>query len=188
MQFVNLQQSPAWSSYLPAVTVAVRPNQAFLQPGALASRGGRLAQSYDQGEAVKWYERAKRKVQEFDALAARAARIANLAVREDIQKSLIGDPSDSSSGLYARNAVAYNVSQVEDASPANYRVYAFSQQRNRVERLDDFTEALEEEVGQAERLYGLTPEPTVVTQVVESPLTVPLLLAGGIVAAALLLS
>ena len=52
----------------------------------VAAEQSGLGVRYDPGEAVKWYERAKRKVQEFAALAARAARIANLAVREEIQK------------------------------------------------------------------------------------------------------
>jgi len=44
------------------------------------------------------------------------------------------------------------------------------------------------DIGDAEASWGIIPDPTVMREVIESPLTVPILVGAGIVAAALLLS
>ena len=176
MRLERFQAPMAWGAFLPPVTIAVR------HP---AMSGGRLAADRTPRE---WYDRAVRKVREYDDLVARAQRIANQSVRRDLLTRYHGDPNDRNGAWYARNAVASNVAEAEAYTPVNYLVFRDGTQQGRVDRLDGFVEDMASDVSDAEASWGIIPEPTVMRDVIESPLTVPILVGAGIVAAALLLT
>jgi len=175
MRVERFQAPVGWGAFLPAVTIAVRhPAMAGARLGARTPR--------------EWYERAVRKVAEYDGLVARAQRVANESVRRDLLARYHADPNDRNGAWYARDAVASNVAEAQVYTPINYLVFRDSPQQGRVDRLDGFVEDMAGDVADAEAAWGIIPEPTVIRDVIQSPLTVPILVGAGIVAVALLVT
>src|SRR3990170_989043 len=137
MRLERFQAPVGWGAFLPPVTIAVR------HPGMA---GARLAADRTPRE---WYERAVRKIGEYDGLVARAQRIGNQSVRRDILARYHADPNDQSGAWYARNAVASNVAEAEAYTPTNYLVFRGSTQQGRVDRLDGFVEDMAGAIGDA---------------------------------------
>lgn len=151
----------------------------------------RLGQS-----AYEWYQRAKAALSTFEKLLARTDRIANKTAREEII-AWLGSATNSDEPLGRYYAVLDDVvHDVEGFTPLNYGAYALERRQNRVEKLEDFDEEFQTKVVGAEKQYGILPAPpaptTITTTVIkETPgpsLTVPILIAGGGIALALLLS
>jgi hypothetical protein len=110
----------------------------------------------------EWYDEAKREVAKFDAFVVRLRKVANRAAREDLFARHVGDPSDESSGLYARNSVADDISEAESYRPVNVLIFALERRRGRVERLDDVNDSFGSELVTAENSWGILPEPQVI--------------------------
>lgn len=173
------QQPVRWGAFLPQVTVALRgASPATVRRPMLGA----------PTSPEEWYSRAVRNIAKYDALVDRAEVIANKVVREQILETYHSDPADKDGAWYARDAVAYNVGQVESYPPLNYLIFNAGQAQNRVDRLSSWNKDLESSVANAEATYGSIPASTIIREVVASPATVPLLVGAGVVALALLLS
>jgi hypothetical protein len=144
------------------------------------------------GQAL--YERAKSAVAEYDRLVDRARRIANSQVRQEILREYHGDPNNREGALFRRNTVAYNISEAEGYIPVNYDVFRRGDVVNRVPKLEDWNEDFEEDVRNAERTYGILPEPVIIERFTEVPgapgaavFPVVPVLVGGVAVAGLVL-
>ncbi len=124
-----------------------------------AQRPGPMLGQVDQ----EWFTRAKAAVARYDELVIRASSIARKDYREDLIRNFNSKPTDSSSALYRRNTVAFNVSEAEAFSPVNYLVFSQSQVKNRVSKLEEWNRDFRNAVKQGEELYGSLPEPVIVT-------------------------
>lgn len=113
----------------------------------------------------QWFARAKAAVAAYDELWARAQLVANKSYREQLTAKYHTKPEDSDGALYRRNSVAYNISQAESYTPVNYRVYAESQQQNRVSKLEDWVKDLRKDVEYGEKEYGILPAPEIIERV-----------------------
>lgn len=197
------RQAQAWGAFLPQVTMQVRrtdpmgstgmmpvgeqsPGFTTVRRTALGGRG--LAQS--AGQAV--YNKAKEQVARFDAIALREASIANQTVRDQITLDFgLTAPTNKDKALYMRNAVASDIGVAESSTPINYYFFeAPGPQRRRPDALAAFNDDFETAVKNAEVTYGILPAPitNTITSTIQSPLTLPILIGAGVVAAALLLS
>lgn len=112
----------------------------------------------------QWFTRAKAGVAAYDDLWARTQLIANKTYREQLASKYHTKPEDQDGALYRRNSVAYNVSEAESYTPVNYRVFAQSQQQNRVTKLEDWNSDFRKDVEYGEKTYGLLPAPEVIEQ------------------------
>jgi len=165
--------------------------RAFLPPIRLAGHpppflGAFLGLSLSEGR--QYYERAKAAVMKFDALVARAARIDYKPARDTIvEKYGLDDPNNKDKARYMRDTLQNYVAEVE-ANPAALNYYVFIQEtsrpRNRTDWVEDVDKDFEADVSQAERLYGVTREPQVLTRevMVASGLAIPILIGAGVVA------
>lgn len=197
-------QARPWGAFLPQVTVQVGRTDPLGPSGMKSigdsgpsfttvrrtSMGGQSIGQSTAGQAI--YQKAKTEVARFDALAQRVLRIANKTVRDQlIQDFGLNDPSNKDKAQYARDAVVSDLSVVEAANPFNYYFYTSpGPQGRRPSTLAAFNSDLESEVHNAEVTYGILPEPvtTTITNTIQSPLTIPILVGAGAVALALLLS
>lgn len=142
--------------------------------------------------SFEWYQRAKAAVGEFEKLMVRVDSIANKTAREEIIQ-WVGSADDDSSPLYRYRSVLYGDIQadVEAYTPPNYGAYALERRQGRVEELEEVVEDLRDKVMAAEKQYGMIPKPPATPPPVISAspnLTVPLLVAGGAIALAVLIS
>ena len=125
-----------------------------------------LGQTTDRG----WYDRAKGEVAKFDDLAARTKKIANKAVREQLWATHVGDAADRSSGAYRRESVAQNVAEAESYTPVNHLIFAAgTTARERVDKFSDINHDFRVAVEEAERTWGVLPEPQIIERIVEVP-------------------
>jgi hypothetical protein len=115
-------------------------------------------------EDQQWFARAKAGVAAYDDLWARTQQIANQTYREQLAGKYHTKPEDQDGALYRRNSVAYNVSQAESYTPVNYRLYAQSQQQNRVSNLEDWNSDFRKDVEYGEKSYGILPAAQVIEQ------------------------
>lgn len=113
----------------------------------------------------QWFTRAKAGVAAYDDLWARTQLIGNKTYREQLASKYHTKPEDQDGALYRRNSVAYNVSQAESYTPVNYRIFAESQQQNRVTKLEDWNSDFRKDVEYGETNYGVLPAPEVIEQV-----------------------
>lgn len=120
------------------------------------------------GQGEDLYARAKAALARWNSLVERLKRIANRQVREDLARKYgINEPSNKDKGQYAANVVAYDISEAEKYVPVNYRIYVGpGPAKNRPGRLEDWNHDLNDDVQEAERLYGSLPEPQVITQTI----------------------
>lgn len=204
MTQIQLPRQPqAWGAFLPQVTVHVRRADPMgpsgmvsvgeQSPGFTTVRRTALGGRYlGQANGQATYLKAKQEVARFDGIALRAASIANKTVRDQIAGEFgLNEPSNKDKALYMRNAVAGDIAVAEGASPINYYFFeAPGPQRRRPDALAAFNNDFESAVHDAEVTYGTLPAPitNTITQTIQSPLTVPILIGAGVVAAALLFS
>lgn len=112
----------------------------------------------------QWFTRAKTGVAAYDDLWARTQLIGNKTYRKQLSEKYHTKPEDQDGALYRRNSVAYNISEAESYTPVNYRVYAQSQQQNRVTKLEDWNTDFRTDVEYGEREYGVLPAPEIIEQ------------------------
>lgn len=113
----------------------------------------------------QWFARAKAGVAAYDDLWARTQLIGNKTYREQLAAKYHTKPEDQDGALYRRNSVAYNISQAESYTPVNYRLFAISQQQNRVSKLEDWNQDFREDVESGELEYGILPAPEIIERV-----------------------
>jgi len=108
----------------------------------------------------EWYQRAKRGIQQYETLINRILRIANLTARKTLLDSL-GDRKDSESLSNRYEWARYGVSQVESFVPLNYAFFDLERRQKRIGTLEELVTELVPKVDQAERTYGILPDPVV---------------------------
>lgn len=159
-----------------------------------------MAPRYFMGQtASEWLTRAQRAVGRFDNLLVRTSQIANRTERDNIL-TWVGDPSNPVSPAYRRATVNQDLTQ--DVAREGVGAYNLARRQNRVVQLEEINSEFNDRVESAERVFGILPPTQVIERerIVERPgmppvmapaarpnLTVPLLIAGGGVALALLL-
>lgn len=142
----------------------------------------------------EWYRRAKDAVAKYQQLLLRLGQVANQTARADIMRWL-GDPAVAGTPAYRYQTVVSDlqtdVERFRDpiTGMVNVAAYSVERRRGRVRELEDNNRLLEQQVAEAERVYGVLPGPRVIT--VPGPargpdLTVPLVLGGGVAALLLL--
>lgn len=146
---------------------------------------------------AEWYRRGTSALAKFDALLARVAQIANQTARGEIM-DWVGKIDKKDDPLWQRYRVAFEVS-LANINPADPRTFEYFEAANyrqdRITDLESTDKTFEEKVSQAEKTYGILPPPTVVTLPgttttisTTTDFTVPILIVGGGIALALLLS
>lgn len=168
-------------------------NQTFLPQVRIAGTayfGSTMGQTpRTQGQDI--YNRAVVAVSTFDSLTRRTSMLANQVVRNDIiTKYGLSEPANQDKGRYMRDIVAYHIGLVNASTgPARFLIFEQSANVNRVERLRSVNGDFEADVKSAE-VYGILPEPQIITQQVAGPgadLTVPIVIGAGAVALAIIL-
>lgn len=145
----------------------------------------------------EWYRRAKAAVAQYQGLLVRTSQVAARAPREEILR-WAGDQAVAGTPAYRYASVVSDLQfDVERFSPVNVDAYSVPRRRGRVEELESMNQEFARRVADAESFYGTLPPPQVVTvpgpgRVVPGPaagpdLTVPLMVAGGGLVAALVL-
>lgn len=173
-------------AFLPQVRLAGMPRQTGLQYGQAPFLGTvQLGQT-----AEEWYKRARASLERYRFLKAQIATIDNNVGRDSIV-TWLGSPNVVDSPEYRYATVLQDFTY--DAAPANegIQAYSISRRQNRVEKLEDYNDDLMAKIEAARVTYGSRPAPTgngaAVTPPAKGPdLTVPLLLAGGAIAAAII--
>lgn len=145
----------------------------------------------------EWYGRAKQSLTKFEDLLTRTATIANLTARNDIL-AWIGTASIDESPAYRYASVKSDLQQdVEAFTPPAVNAYQVGRRTNRIETLEDMNRQLETKVANAESVYGRLSAPVVIereriltpgTSPAGSSWTMPLLVGGGAVAVAVLVT
>lgn len=117
------------------------------------------------GQGEDLYAQGKAAVAEYDRIYARLQRVGNQTVRNEIAAEFgIKDPNDRELAQYQRDALARDIARAESYTPINYRVFVGpGPEKNRPRHMDEFNANFREAVADAERLYGVLPEPQVIT-------------------------
>jgi len=167
------------SAFLPAVRLAGLAQQPQAFYGAVS-----LGQDVTQ-TARDWYERAKNAIDRFRFLKTRLEAIDYKPERENI-KTWLGDPNIPGTPEYRFARVQDDFTS--DVAAEGIGAYNKEQRQMRVAELEGMNNTFEEKVTAAAKLYGERPPTTPGTQpAAKGPdLTVPLLVAGGVVALAIL--
>lgn len=166
--------------------------------GGMMGRHPVLA-SYSLGQTAQdYYNDAKKELARFESIAARVARIANQTERNRlIDVYGLTEPTNKDKATYMHNALASDVASAEKYSPIAYEegFPSHGPSRGRVRKLKNFDDDFDSEVTNAERTYGILPEPVVIERVVTAPgaaaatpSALPYVLVGGGIVAALAIS
>lgn len=154
--------------------------------------GSWLGQTPDE-----WYRRAKAALAKFDNLLTRTSMIAAKVEREKILK-WVDTAATTDSPAYRYATVKSDLqNDVEAYTPPAVNAYQIERRTNRIEKLESMNTDFEEMVTNAENVYGKLPEPTIVNketiiklpaEVTGSNWTLPLLIGGGAIAVALVIT
>lgn len=158
-----------------------------------------LAGGYWMGQTPQeWYGRAKAAVAKFDELLTRTSRVASKTERDAIL-AWVGTAAQDGTPAYRYATVKSDLTDVERFTPPAVQDYQLERRQSRVTKLEDFNKEFETKVSTAEAAHGRLPEPTVIERErIVSPAaapaaagtdwTMPLIVGGGAVAVALLVS
>jgi hypothetical protein len=153
--------------------------------------GSWLGQTPDE-----WYRRAKTAIAKFDNLLTRTSMIAAKVEREKILK-WVDTAATTDSPAYRYATVKSDLASAESFTPVSVQDYGVERRTNRIEKLESINTDFEEMVTTAENTYGKLPEPTIVNRetIVQLPAettgsnwTLPLLIGGGAIAVALVIT
>ena len=163
--------------------------------GGVMGRHPALA-AYSLGQTAQdYYTNAKQELARFESIAARVARIANQTERNRLIDVFgLTEPTNKDKAQYMHNALASDVANAEKFSPIAYEegFPTHGPARGRVRKLKNFDDDFNSQVSDAEKTYGILPEPVVIERVVTAPgaagatpSALPYVLVGGGIVAAL---
>jgi hypothetical protein len=183
----------AHGAFLPQVRLAGMPRQQGLQYGQAPFLGTvRLSQG-PSALAEEYYKRARASLERYRFLKNQIQTIDNKVGRDSIV-TWLGSPNvvDSPEYRYARVLQDFTY----DAAPAQEGIAAYdeSRRRNRVDKLEDFNDELNQKIESARVTYGSRPAPTVPGKNGNGngkpepgpDLTIPIIAAGAAVALAVI--
>lgn len=135
---------------------------------AFQPRGSRLGQAASDAAS-----KAKGALAAYDGLWERTQKVNDQASRELLAGKFHSKPEDPESVLYARNAVAYQVTASESVSPPNYTLLSVEPSLGQVGRLEAAVAEWGTLIAQAEEQYGVLAQPEPVTPSQASTIEVP---------------
>ena len=141
----------------------------------------------DNQTAQGWYERAQKSIERYKFLKARVETIANKTERENL-KTWLGAPNIPGTPEYRYNSVVSDFTQ--DVAREGVGAYNVTRRQDRVAQLESINDEFDSRVQASIKTYGALPPTTTVTQqgAPAPSMTTPLLIAGGAIALAILLS
>lgn len=140
----------------------------------------------------EWYQRAKVAVANFDTLFGRLAKIASPVERNRII-AWVGSASNEESPAYRYSSVKSDLARdVEAFTPPNVNAYQIERRTSRIQKLEEINSQLTASVSAAEKSFGTLADPVVIDRTVletaKTDWTLPLIVGGGAIAVALIVS
>lgn len=147
--------------------------------------------------SAEWYARAKASLARFDEILTRTARIANQTERNRIL-GWVGKASTQDTPAYRYATVKNDLQEsVEAHTPPAIDAYKVTRLQHRIEKLENYNNEFGTMVSNAENVYGKLAEPVVIERErivsttggeTKTNWTLPLVIGGGAVAVAILVS
>lgn len=176
--------------FLPSVQMAgLQPQPQGFYGGARLLSAPPVMLGQDSQTAQSWYERAKKAIDRYKFLQSRLETIANKTERENI-KTWLGAVNVPGTPQYRYNSVVSDFTS--DVASEGVGAYNVTRRQDRVAQLEVINDEFDAKVKFAIKTYGELPPAQVITQpgtqTAAPSLTTPLLVAGGAIALAILLS